>query len=755
MSSQPGRTKPSSWPKIYRELNRVRTQLRSPWSTLGNALISAKQNAEYRRGLGKRIEAARETYTASPISQIADSFMLVRIIGNDLEPRHRKGQSFDNVLFILDNEPVFDACEKFWIVNRIVDTDEEARIIGLLESRRQSFHTIPFELDQYRKISWDVDQLVAGDLRFSEKGRASGQSARYETHIRRSKNLYVMNNNGARNAALAIARDRAKWLMPWDGNCYLTDSAFQRIRSAIEKNPHLPYAVVPMARIVDNALLLDQSFQPPAEEEPQIIFRADTTQLFDENYGYGRRPKIEMLWRLAVPGPWDRYRDDAWDFPRPVRAADAGLLQKAGWVARLDSGRSHLEIGKAGFVARLVSRDQAIVDMVDQCDAKAVAARLDTSRLAFYDEDALANAVKDGPILHHLETAAGQALARGPFSVLDKTGLAPSGDPQDYFHPAPYWWPDPDRPDGLPYIRRDGERVPGAALYAAGSETYDRTRLQRVFDDTTVLALAATVLDGHHYAVHAARLIRAWFIDPRTRMNPHLRYAQVRSGHDNNEGSGHGIIELKDFYFFLDAVRLLERTGVLGDEDRDAFRAWLGSYCEWLDTAPAAATAFCSSSNQGTYYDLQRASIATFLGDSATLAKISLYARERLATQIAADGSLPRELSRTRPRHYAMFTLQGWTSLARVLSSVGDNLWQHKTAEGLGLVQALHWLVAHENKPHTMSAETVDPDRLGPLLLDLTHHDPAGMPPADLGRATKPIFHPDEAIAPFWLWRRH
>ncbi|KQU79266.1 hypothetical protein ASD12_15630 [Mesorhizobium sp. Root102] len=757
MSSRRGKAKLSPWPKIYRELKRVRAQLQSPWSTLSSALISAKQNAEYRRGLGNRIEAARETYTASPISQTADTFMLVRIIGNDLEPRHRKGQSYDNVLFILDNEPAFEGCEKFWIVNRIVDTDEEARIIGLLESRRQNFHTIPFELDAYRKISWDIDRLAAGDLRFSEKGRASGaQSARYETHIRRSKNLYVMNNNGARNAALAIARDRAKWLMPWDGNCYLTGSAFQRIRSAIEKNPHLPYAVVPMARIVDNALLLDQDFQPPAEEEPQIIFRADTTQLFDENYGYGRRPKIEMLWRLGVPGSWDRYRDDVWDFQRPSRAAEAGLFQKAGWVARLDSGRSHLEIGKAGSVARLVSRDQAIVDMVDQCDARAVAARLDTSHLAFYDEDALgaAHAVKDAPILRHLEAAAGQALARGPFSVLDKTGLAPSGDPQDYFHPAPYWWPDPDRPDGLPYVQRDGERMPGTALYEAGSETYDRTRLQRVFDDTTVLALAATVLGGHHYAAHAAGLIRAWFVDSRTRMNPHLRYAQVRSGHDSNEGSGHGIIELKDFYFFLDAVRLIERTGVLGDEEREAFRAWLGSYREWLDTAPAAATAFYSSSNQGTFYDLQRASIATFLGDSATLAKVSLYARERFAAQVAADGSLPRELLRTRPRHYAMFTLQGWTSLARVLSSVGDNLWQHRTAEGLGLVQALRWLVAHENKPHTMSAETIDPDRLGPLLLDLADHDPTGIPPADLERSTKPIFHPDEAIAPFWPWRR-
>jgi len=728
------------------------------WSTLRSAFVSAKRNLEYRRGLGPRKSAARETYATLPIAQAADSFMLVRIIGNDLEPRHRKGQSFDNALFILDNEPAFEACEKFWIVNRIVDADEEKRIIGLLESRGQSFHKIPFELDAYREIGWDVDQLAADELRFSGKSQASGaRSARYETRVRLGKNRYVMNNNGARNTALAIARGRAKWLMPWDGNCWLTEPAFRRIRSAIEENPHLPYVVVPMARIVDNALLLDPTFSPPAEEEPQIIFRSDTTQLFDENYGYGRRPKVEMLWRLGVPGPWDRYRDDTWDFPRPALAADAGLFQKAGWVARLDSGRSHLEIGKAGFVARLASRDQAIVRMIDQCDARAVAARLERTRLAFYDEDALRAAPtgENAAILRHLEAAAGEALVRGPFSVLDKTGLAPSGDPQDYFQPAPYWWPDPDKPDGLPYVWRDGERRPGTALYESGSGNYDRTSLQRVFDDTTVLALAATVLGGHHYAVHAARLIRAWFVDPGTRMNPHLRYAQVRPGHNDEEGAGYGIIELKDFYFFLDAVRLVERTGAFGEEDGEAFRAWLGSYCEWLDNAPAAATAFRSSNNQGTFYDLQRASIATFLGDGAMLSRIGLHARERLAGQMAADGSLPRELSRTRPRHYVMFALQGWTTLARVLSSVEDDLWRHRTAEGLGLVDALRWLAAHEDEPHVMPAETVDPDRLWPLLMDLARHDAGWTPPATPWRETvKPVFHPDAAIAPFWFWRK-
>lgn len=566
----------STWRRVYLELKRAKKYLRSPGADLGAALVAAKRNLEQRQDIRRRKKSAREAYPALPVASAKDSFMLVRIIGNDLEPRHRKGQSFDNANFILDNEPAFPDCEKFWIVNRIADPEEELRIVRLLESRGQSFHRIPFDLDAYGKIPWDLDGLPARELRFSGKhGQSAGlKAARYETHIRRSKNLYLMNNNGARNKALEIARTRAKWLMPWDGNCYLTAQGFREIRATIEEKPYLPYAIVPMARIVDNVVLLDENIAPPAIEEPQIIFRSDTAQLFDEKYGYGRRLKVEMLWRLGVPGYWDRFRDDQLDFPRPALTADAGLFQNAGWVARLHSGHSHLEIGRSGFAARSVSRDQAIIDMLDRCDAKAAAASLDPSRLVYYDEDALALAAedRDGPLCRQLKIDAGQALARGPFSVLDKTGMAPSSDRHDYFQPAPYWWPNPERPDGLPYVRRDGERVPGTALYEAGSEKYDRTRLQYLFNDTTVLALAATVLGDIGCATHAAKLIRTWFINPGTRMTPHMRYAQIRAGHNGDEGSGQGIIEFKDLYFFLDAVRMIERTGQLSEIDPD--RVW-------------------------------------------------------------------------------------------------------------------------------------------------------------------------------------
>src|SRR5690606_31498285 len=155
----------------------------------------------------------------------------------------------------------------------------------------------------------------------------------------------------------------------------------------------------------------------------------------------------------------------------------------------------------------------------------------------------------------------------------------------DYFHPAPYWWPDPAKPDGVPYIKKDGERVPGTLMYDPESDPYDRTRLQRLFDDGITLALAGLLTDDPRYHEHAAAWLRRWFVDPETRMNPHLLYSQVRRGHNRNEGFCFGIIEMKDIYYYLDAVRILERHDALAADDLSAFRAWLAEYLDWLLTS--------------------------------------------------------------------------------------------------------------------------------------------------------------------------
>lgn len=313
-------------------------------------------------------------YRRKGLDREANSFVLYRIIGNDLPPRHAVGQSRKNLKFILENEPDLVACEKRWIVNRIVDPDQERSIVRLLERHRQSYLTFPFDWDAYRRIGWAVEDFpYPGFLDSAEFTRLDAEKQeRARTQNYRLKNNYVMNNNGARNLALSDGVQRAKWVLPWDGNCFLTSAAWEEIRKGVSRSPHFKYFIVPMARVTDNRALLDRSFRPDADEEPQILFRRDAAERFDEAHPYGRRPKVELFWRLGVPGVWSDWSIDPWDLPFPSLSPEAGQFRVVGWVARLFSGVGDLEqASEQSYLRRGVQRTEAIQKLLDRIDAEA------------------------------------------------------------------------------------------------------------------------------------------------------------------------------------------------------------------------------------------------------------------------------------------------------------------------------------------------------------------------------------------------
>ena len=361
----------------------------------------------------------------------------------------------------------------------------------------------------------------------------------------------------------------------------------------------------------------------------------------------------------------------------------------------------------------------------------------------------------DGYATKKLLAMAESLLDAGPYSVMDKAIMPPSQDKHDYMSPAPYRWRDPVQ-DDAELKRYDGKRLPETELYSRESNKFDRTRLQLTFDHTTILALAWFISGEDRFADRAALLVRKWFLDPDTAMNPHLKYAQIILD-EQREQSGNGIIETKDFYFFLDAVRLIFQSGKLSFSEQKRFRKWCGKFLVWLINSPQGKRAFLSQNNQGTYYDLQVASLAAFLAETRIMMKILYVSHMRAAQQFKKDGSQPEELIRTNSLHYCVFNLQGWFNLARIGRLAGMDLWNIRINKRGSPAKSLSWVLSYSQGkwPYPQDSE-FNYDRLD-LLGHLTESKPAAaninrIRAPGAGNAIKPVFHPYAGVQPFWLY---
>ncbi|MBT8038613.1 MAG: alginate lyase family protein [Gammaproteobacteria bacterium] len=263
---------------------------------------------------------------------------------------------------------------------------------------------------------------------------------------------------------------------------------------------------------------------------------------------------------------------------------------------------------------------------------------------------------------------ADRALQRGPFSVTQKTGFPPDRDIHDYYSLAPYWWPDPDKENGLPYTRRDGQTNP--ERYGDG---VDGWRRHEMVQDVTSLTLAGYFTEDPRYLDHAARQIRVWFLNPETAMNPNMNYSQYIPG--RSSGRSYGIIDSRAFIRIIDAARLLHQSGALNDDDLASLKNWFGRFAAWLAESEHGRQEQKAENNHGTFYDLQLASFHWFSGDEDLAAEvIAAFTGKRVLMQIGQDGRMPRELARTRPFHYTLFNLQAMMNMALIADRLGMEL---------------------------------------------------------------------------------
>jgi len=284
-----------------------------------------------------------------------------------------------------------------------------------------------------------------------------------------------------------------------------------------------------------------------------------------------------------------------------------------------------------------------------------------------------------------LETEANTGLTVGPMSVMDKVITPPSGDKHDYMSQAPYWWPDPSKPNGKPYIRRDGQRNPEI------DRITDRAELQRLSKTAFSLALAFYFTARQDYAQHAVQLVRVWFLDESTKMNPNLNYGQGIPG--IAEGRAAGIIETRFLPELIDAVTLLQGSPAWTASDDKGFKNWMRAFLKWLQESRLGREEETRGNNQETWDEVQVTSLALYTGQTEIARAALERSRAAIGREFEPEGRQPRELARTRAWDYSIFNLTAFLNQAAMGDRLDIKLWNYRTHDGRSLRKGVDYLV--------------------------------------------------------------
>lgn len=665
---------------------------------------------------------------------------------------------------MLQQEEAFQNCEKRFVLNRITNATLEHDISMALTKAHIPHTRIEFSRELYQQIPLDTSCfphplyfLDGGYYNLSPDQRLAARASLY-----RKKNSYVFNNNGARNTALKEGRQLGDWILPWDGNCFLDVPGWTALYRSLQSTS-TKYVTVPMVRLTNFPNGQSQPFDSPnATEEPQVAFHAMSEQVFDESFTYGDLPKAELLQRLGTPGPWLAWGGSGGilglQCPKQSHVVAQRSKQRydvtAGWVARLPSGNNVQEVGHGASKARWRGRTEGLVKYLMDLDMS-----LQHHRFAdpvFYDITVLQReaAALESSTQGELEQLADKlfaearaALSRGTSFFRNRTWVGQIRETTGLGRCLQSSGSENARTESIKRGFDKEESSHAARLLSSGSLGFNASIVQQVFADTLISAVAWFFSGNRSYAYHGATLLHACFLDVDTRISPDLKSSRDPASVPNLE-----IIDLKDLYFVLDAVRLLELSGAFTTANVLRFKTWLRVYLDFLRESNPGRREMLFSNNRGIYYDLQTASIAAYLEDRTSLIEAFARAQSKIPFHFAPDGEQPKELANPASWHCCGFNLMGWIHMAMISHKFGAPILRARSAEGASINSAIEYHLRHASRRPFSDGGGVRIDHYKVFLWKTQVPDMFESSLIELGGKYKvqPMFPLDHGVRPFW-----
>ena len=280
--------------------------------------------------------------------------------------------------------------------------------------------------------------------------------------------------------------------------------------------------------------------------------------------------------------------------------------------------------------------------------------------------------------------AAEAALQQAPVTITSSRAKFSEGGPNDFYSNGDYWWPNPNTTNGLPYLQRDGQTNPD-------NFTAHRQIVRQLSDAIAALGAAYKITGDHKYVSKAVKLLRVFFLDEQTRMNPSLQYAQAVPG--VSPGRGTGIIDTLHIIEIPKAIEAMQNSSALPPEVLAGMKKWFADYIAWMTTSKNGKEEATTKNNHAVAFWLQVAVFADFTRDEANLTECRRQFTEVfIPKQMTNDGGFPRELARTKPYGYSIFQLDNMVTLCQVLSTKDNNLWNFTLPDGRSIRKAVEFL---------------------------------------------------------------
>ena len=297
-----------------------------------------------------------------------------------------------------------------------------------------------------------------------------------------------------------------------------------------------------------------------------------------------------------------------------------------------------------------------------------------------------------------LRADAEKRIKEGPWSVTSERPQGIAMDIHDFYSEAPYWWPQAEDPKA-PYVRRDGQTNPTRFVS-------NKNALSAMADAVFCLGTAAYLLDDPRYAQRAARDINTWFINPKTRMNPHMEYSQAIR--NLNTGRGAGIVDGRVFIRAIQGMEFLAQTGNWDAKDQAAVHKWFQDYLHWLTTSDYGNSEKHVGNNHASWWTAQAAAVASFVDDDTEQKAAFNWYRDHIFTrQIKPDGSAPREEQRTRSLWYSAFNLEAFANTCRIAQLKGVDLWSVRAKNGASIATVIDYLQPFLTDPKKWTKEQI------------------------------------------------